>query len=215
MIRRRHAGVERSIRPPDHEVGARVAPTVGTRPAPGRSTACRHVRPAARRTATRIPKGTRMADPATTSPADHGTRHDDSLLGEQDLHLFNEGTHLRLYDVLGSHLDTVDGVDGAHFAVWAPNASGVSVVGDWNGWDGTTHRLQARDGSGIWEGFVPDVVSGSTYKYRIFQADGSAKDKFDPYAAHTETPPIANPGKSRSTSSRARRAITSPRAPNG
>ncbi len=121
--------------------------------------------------------------------ADHATAPTESLIGDQDLHLFNEGTHLRLYDVLGSHPATVDGVDGAHFAVWAPNATGVAVVGDWNGWDGTTHPLQVRGGSGIWEGFVPGVEQGDTYKFRIFHPDGSAKDKFDPYAVHTETPP--------------------------
>lgn len=122
--------------------------------------------------------------------ADHATVHTESLIGDTDLHLFNEGSHLTLYERLGSHLGTVDGVDGAHFAVWAPSANGVAVVGDWNGWDGTTHPLRARGSSGIWEGFIPQVAQGNTYKFRITRSDDTTKDKFDPYAAHTETPPL-------------------------
>ena len=122
--------------------------------------------------------------------ADHDAIHSESLITDQDMYLFNEGTHLKLYERLGSHLATVDGVDGAFFAVWAPNAEKVSVVGDWNGWDGTTHPLAPRGSSGIWEAFVPAVEQGMTYKYRIWHKDGTAKDKFDPYAAHTETPPL-------------------------
>ncbi len=112
-----------------------------------------------------------------------------SLLGDQDLYLFNEGTHLRLYDKLGSHLTEVDGDPGVHFAVWAPNATRVAVVGDFNGWDGRSHPLAPRGDSGIWEGFIPQVEAGTTYKYRITRQDGTDKDKYDPYAAHTETPP--------------------------
>ena len=77
-----------------------------------------------------------------------------SLLSDQDLYLFNEGTHLRLYDKLGAHPRD----DGTHFAVWAPNASAVGVMGDWNGWDADRQPLTLRGPSGIWEGFVPGVA---------------------------------------------------------
>ena len=107
-----------------------------------------------------------------------------SLLSEDDLHLWNEGTHYRLYEKLGSH--QVEG--GVQFAVWAPNADSVSVVGDWNGWDPATDRLNPRGVSGIWEGFVEGVGQGAAYKYRI----GNGRivgEKADPFAVHTETPP--------------------------
>ena len=77
-----------------------------------------------------------------------------SLLTANDLHLFNEGSHFRLYDVLGAHLLEQDGAAGAQFAVWAPNAARVSVVGEFNGWSESRGRLQQREQSGIWEGFV-------------------------------------------------------------
>ncbi|HEY5889723.1 MAG TPA: 1,4-alpha-glucan branching enzyme, partial [Acidimicrobiia bacterium] len=86
-----------------------------------------------------------------------------SLLTEDDLHLWNEGTHYRLYEKMGAH--EVDG--GVQFAVWAPNADAVSVVGDWNGWDPATNQLSPRGVSGIWEGFVEGVGPGAAYKYRI------------------------------------------------
>ena len=107
-----------------------------------------------------------------------------SLLTEDDLHLWNEGTHYRLYEKMGAH--QVD--DGVHFAVWAPNADSVSVIGDWNGWDPATDSLSPRGVSGIWEGFVEGVVRGAAYKYRI--GNGSfVAEKADPFAVHTETPP--------------------------
>src|SRR5204862_6238922 len=84
-----------------------------------------------------------------------------SLLSDWDYHLFNEGSHHRLWEKLGAH--PVPG--GAIFGVWAPNAESVSVIGDWNGWNPSTHRLEARGGSGIWEGFVPQVSKGMKYKY--------------------------------------------------
>ncbi len=90
-----------------------------------------------------------------------------SLLTDQDLHLFNEGTHYRIYDKLGAHLTTVAGNPGTYFGVWAPNAASVSVVGDFNGWDTQSHPLQARGSSGIWEGFVPGLGKGALYKYHI------------------------------------------------
>jgi 1,4-alpha-glucan branching enzyme len=114
-----------------------------------------------------------------------------SPLREEDLHLFNEGTHLRLWERLGSHPATRDGEAGVHFAVWAPNASDVSLVGDVNDWGaGTALPLQRRGVSGIWEGFVPGLGTGARYKYRVTSADGRhVADKADPLAVHAETPP--------------------------
>src|SRR4051812_16018704 len=88
-----------------------------------------------------------------------------SLLGSQDLHLFNEGSHVRLYQKLGAHLRTIDGVQGTYFAVWAPAAEYVSVIGDFNYWDRGTHPLRPRESSGIWEGFIPGLGKGTIYKY--------------------------------------------------
>ena len=107
-------------------------------------------------------------------------------LGEQDLHLFREGTHTRLYQQLGCRLEG----DGAHFAVWAPNARGVSVVGDFNDWRAGSHPLRARDdGSGIWERTLPEVRAGQRYKYAITTREGRRLDKADPFARHAECPP--------------------------
>jgi 1,4-alpha-glucan branching enzyme len=108
-----------------------------------------------------------------------------SLLSEDDLHLFNEGSHLRLYDHLGAHF--VPG--GTHFAVWAPNARNVNVIGDWNGWDKHSQLLHPRGGSGIWEGFLPHVGKGAKYKFHIEGQHGYRVDKADPMAIHAETPP--------------------------
>jgi 1,4-alpha-glucan branching enzyme len=111
-------------------------------------------------------------------------------VGEQDLHLFNEGTHRRAYRVLGSHPADVEGVRGTWFAVWAPNAERVAVVGDFNGWDPSRHRLEAAAGSGIWEGFVPGVGHGAVYKYHVASRfHGYVVDKADPYAFRHEAPP--------------------------
>ncbi len=113
-----------------------------------------------------------------------------SLLHDDDLHLFNEGTHLRLYEKLGAHRVEVGGVWGTYFAVWAPNAKKVSVVGDFNGWDRARHRLASRGVSGIWEGFVPGVDQGARYKYWIVSRHkGYAIDKADPLAFTSEVPP--------------------------
>jgi len=113
-----------------------------------------------------------------------------SRIGEQDLHLFNEGTHYRLYDHLGAHPGTREGEDGTWFAVWAPNAVRVSVIGEWNEWVKGADPLTPRGSSGIWEAFVPDVVPGARYKYHIeSRFNGYKVDKADPFAFHTETPP--------------------------
>ena len=114
-----------------------------------------------------------------------------SSLGEQDVYLFKQGTHSRLYDKLGSHPASIDGVDGTQFAVWAPNAERVSVIGDFNGWNESLHPLHVRqDDSGIWEGFIPGVGRGDNYKYRIASRHhGYQADKGDPFAFAWECPP--------------------------
>ncbi|MDR5694886.1 MAG: 1,4-alpha-glucan branching protein GlgB [Armatimonadota bacterium] len=117
-------------------------------------------------------------------------RYDVSLLSEDDLHLFNEGTHFRLYEKLGAHPLEVEGVSGTYFAVWAPNAERVFVMGDFNGWEKTTHPLQPRGQSGIWEGFIPGIGHGSRYKYHIVSRYRAYRvDKADPFGFFHEIPP--------------------------
>src|SRR5437763_3770883 len=99
-----------------------------------------------------VPRGVISTEDPETAPR--------TLLSDWDYHLFNEGSHHRLWDKLGSHQIERDGVVGTMFAVWAPNASAVSVVGDWNGWDTRSHPLETRGPSGIWEGFIPAVHKG-------------------------------------------------------
>ncbi len=112
------------------------------------------------------------------------------ILGELDIHLMAEGTHLRTWELLGAHPHTVDGVAGTAFAVWAPNARGVSVIGDFNGWESGATPLRLRQEVGIWEGFVPGVGDGTAYKFSIAGADGRAYfEKADPYAFHAELRP--------------------------
>ena len=94
-------------------------------------------------------------------------RHDVTRLTGDDLFLFNEGNHFRLYEKLGSQPGEVDGVAGCHFGVWAPNAESVSVMGDFNGWNRESHPLSTRGQAGIWEGFIPGIGRGANYKYYI------------------------------------------------
>ncbi|MDO5562758.1 MAG: 1,4-alpha-glucan branching protein GlgB, partial [Synergistaceae bacterium] len=116
--------------------------------------------------------------------------HGVSLAGETDIYLFKEGSHSRLYEFLGAHAHEHDGVSGILFAVWAPNADQVSVVGDFNGWNCEEHQLSPRwDSSGIWEGFVPDVPQYSCYKYSILTKGGDRIEKEDPFALYSEVPP--------------------------
>jgi 1,4-alpha-glucan branching enzyme len=111
-----------------------------------------------------------------------------SLLTPFDIHLFNEGTHSHLYEKLGAHLSRDP--EGAWFAVWAPNADAVSVIGDFNGWNRTANMLVPREQSGIWEGFIPDVKNGALYKYHVHSRNTrSGADKADPYAVYAEQPP--------------------------
>ncbi|MFP4435820.1 MAG: 1,4-alpha-glucan branching protein GlgB [Chloroflexaceae bacterium] len=125
----------------------------------------------------------------TQSPRDT-ERKDVTLLTEADIFIFNEGSHFRLYDKLGAHPLTVDGVTGTYFAVWAPNAQRVYVIGDFNNWDKTSHPLERRADSGIWEGFLPGIESGAVYKYHIISRYNNYRvDKADPFAMLRETPP--------------------------
>ena len=110
------------------------------------------------------------------------------MLTDYDLHLLGEGRHWKSYEKLGSQLHVADGVAGVNFAVWAPNAEAVSVVGDFNGWDGQRHVMQKRIPSGIWELFVPGIGAGTLYKYRV-HVDGSFSDRADPYGFGAEVPP--------------------------
>jgi 1,4-alpha-glucan branching enzyme len=110
-------------------------------------------------------------------------------LGELDLHLVGEGRHEEIYERLGAHVREVNGVVGTAFAVWAPNARSVSVVGDFNSWDGRLHPMRSLGSSGIWELFVPDVADGTKYKFEIRTQDGRLRIKADPHAFATEVPP--------------------------
>ena len=107
----------------------------------------------------------------------------------QDQYLFNEGTHYRAYEVLGVHPRRIDGVDGTYFAVWAANARRVSVVGDFNRWDGRLHAMRPLGSSGLWEIFAPEVGEGSVYKYEILSCEGDVLLKADPFASAAEEPP--------------------------
>lgn len=114
-----------------------------------------------------------------------------SLFTDFDINLFKAGKHYKLYEKLGAHLIEVNGIKGAYFAVWAPTANSVSVVGDFNYWTKDEHQLQVRwDSSGIWEGFIPNIEKGSLYKYMIqSNIDGIITEKADPFARYCEKPP--------------------------
>ncbi len=112
------------------------------------------------------------------------------FLTDDDVYLFNEGNHFRLYEKMGAHLTTVDGQAGVYFAVWAPNAEYVAVIGDWNGWNAGQNPLTLRGSSGIWEGFIPGVGKGACYKFHIASRfHGYREDKTDPFGAYYEVPP--------------------------
>jgi 1,4-alpha-glucan branching enzyme len=124
--------------------------------------------------------------------------HDDPYrflptLGEVDLHLIGEGRHEQLWSVLGAHVRDYDGpmgpVRGTSFAVWAPNARAIRIVGDFNRWDGSVHPMRSLGSSGVWELYVPDVTEGNRYKFEILGSDGSRRTKADPMARATEKPP--------------------------
>ena len=108
------------------------------------------------------------------------------LLGPLDLHLFAEGNHMELYHKLGAHLREVDGVWGTSFHVWAPNAQRVSIVGDFNRWDGRVHPMRKLLGCGVWEIFLPGIGEGAHYKLEIRQAHGGVALKSDPFAFYSQ-----------------------------
>jgi len=114
-----------------------------------------------------------------------------SLFTEFDINLFKAGKHYRLYEKFGSHITTLHNVEGTYFAVWAPSAKSVSVIGDFNFWQETEHQLYVRwDGSGIWEGFIPNVGKGTRYKYKIKSSHNNVTtEKADPFARRCEHPP--------------------------
>ncbi len=114
-----------------------------------------------------------------------------SLFTDFDIDLFKAGKHFRLYEKLGAHITEVNGVKGVYFAVWAPSARSVSVVGDFNFWVQGEHQLNVRwDASGIWEGFIPGIDKGTTYKYKIQSNNGGTiTEKADPFALYCEHPP--------------------------
>ncbi len=127
-----------------------------------------------------------------TPPARPGVKADvrASMLTEEDLYLFNEGSHLQLHRKLGAQLSKDPDRPGVNFAVWAPNAESVSVVGDFNDWTAGHHPLEPRGSSGIWEGFIPEAGRGSVYKYHIRSTVGGyTVQKADPYGFRHETPP--------------------------
>ena len=114
-----------------------------------------------------------------------------TLFTDRDIYLLKEGSHFNLYNQLGSHITCIDGIEGTYFAVWAPNAERVSVIGDFNQWNTESHPLKVReDGSGIWEGFIPGISNGAAYKYHLTSRYHNFKvDKGDPYAFRWKSPP--------------------------
>ncbi len=109
-------------------------------------------------------------------------------LTELDIHLFAEGNHHRIYEKLGAHATEIDGIGGVYFALWAPNARNVSILGDFNNWDGRSHQMR-KGSSGIWELFVPELTCGAAYKYEVKNWEGHIYEKSDPYGFQQEVRP--------------------------
>ena len=169
-----------------------LAATVTMIPAVGAPVALQHVASALFAAPLAAPPG--PYEIATTYP--DGSRHQAAepyvfppTLGELDLHLIAEGRHEELWRVLGAHPRQIDGVAGVAFAVWAPSAQSVSVVGDWNGWDGMAQPMRSLGGAGVWELFVPDIAAGVRYKFEVHSQSGALTAKSDPMASATEAPP--------------------------
>jgi 1,4-alpha-glucan branching enzyme len=115
---------------------------------------------------------------------------DFTLLSDHDIYLFNEGSHFRLYEKLGAHTARINNVEGTYFAVWAPDAERVSVLGNFNKWNDSSHLLSPRGSSGIWEGFFPGIGKGELYKYHVrSRFKGYRVNKTDPFAIFNEIPP--------------------------
>jgi 1,4-alpha-glucan branching enzyme len=121
--------------------------------------------------------------------AGYSTESGTPPLTELDLHLFNEGSHFRMWEGFGSKAGEANGEPGFWFSVWAPSARAVRVIGDFNGWNGEANPLEPREVSGVWQGFVAGSVPGQAYKYRITGPDGTEFDRGDPFARRTELPP--------------------------
>jgi len=111
------------------------------------------------------------------------------IFSEYDLYLFNEGNHHKIYESMGAHIREIDGISGVHFAVWAPTARRLSVVGDFNLWDGRRHQMRSIGSSGVWEIFIPKLGQGEVYKYEIKTNSGDVILKADPYAFYAELKP--------------------------
>jgi 1,4-alpha-glucan branching enzyme len=161
-----------------------AAPSAGTAAQPARASRAKKAAPAPADLASAAPAETAVAvvpaAPAAGSP----------ILTDDDLYLFGEGTHYRLYEKLGAHLTEVDGVAGTYFAVWAPNAQYMAVMGDWNGWDAGSHPMRMRGGSGVWELFIPGVGKGAAYKFHVASRyQGYREDKTDPFGSYYEVAP--------------------------
>jgi len=135
-------------------------------------------------------KGDAKIKPSKTRKATEPVRYDVTHITNDDLYLFNQGSHFRLYEKLGAHLMTVEDVEGAYFAVWAPNAEQAFVIGDFNKWNKSSHPLRPLGQSGIWEGFIPGIHKGINYKYHIVSRhNGYRVDKADPFTFRSEVPP--------------------------
>ncbi|MCE9544447.1 MAG: 1,4-alpha-glucan branching protein GlgB [Planctomycetia bacterium] len=130
----------------------------------------------------------RVADPQGSETIMHDPYAFPSLLSEYDLYLFGEGTHWDVYNRMGAQLRTVDGVEGVNFAVWAPNARAISVIGDFNKWDGRCHPMRKLVPSGVWELFIPELRAGAQYKFQVKTHEGVI-EKSDPYGFAAELPP--------------------------
>ena len=121
--------------------------------------------------------------------SDKGANNNSRVITDYDLHLFNEGNHHKIFEKLGAHTLTLEGWSGTHFAVWAPSAGSVSVVGSFNYWDGRSHPMHLLGESGVWELFIPEIKSGEMYKYEIKTHSGEILIKSDPFAFYTELRP--------------------------
>ncbi|MFH0811727.1 MAG: 1,4-alpha-glucan branching protein GlgB [Pseudomonadota bacterium] len=130
--------------------------------------------------------GVRFREETVPTPVVYGV----SLLTEDDIYLFNEGNHFRLYEKMGAHILAPEGREGTYFAVWAPDAENVFIMGDFNGWNKSSHPLRPKGQSGIWEGFIPGLGKGANYKFHIFSHyDNYRVDKADPFAFYNEVSP--------------------------
>ncbi len=165
---------------------------------PGQNADLKKAKPAAKKTAAteKAPKKpaakAKKASPEKPAETQHATQNvvSHSLFTDFDISLFKSGKHFKLYEKMGSHVIELNGVVGTYFAVWAPNAHYVSVTGNFNGWNNASHPLYVRwDGSGIWEGFIPNTGVGEVYKYFINSTNGEDHEKADPFALRWETAP--------------------------